>query len=100
MLCDLHGYELSARGSMCGDEAAPLVDAIVRVPADCVTHIDLRNVFALDADAADALADAVRLGCVNGLEISIEPGAESNRAMLRAAGLADVMSPGRHSTAA
>lgn len=96
MFCDLVGYELSARGSMCGRNADSLRDAILLLPSDSAATIDLRDADAIDAVAAAVLASAVLRGQRRGVEFSILVGSDEASATLAAAGLSQIVTAQRH----
>lgn len=96
MFCDLVGYELSARGEMCGDSADPLSDAILRLPNDSAASIDLRDVTAIDEIAAAVLASAVLRSQRHGVRFSILVGSDAASARLAAAGLSQIVTTQRH----
>jgi anti-anti-sigma regulatory factor len=96
MYCDLVRFELSARGSMCGHDADPLIEAILLLPIDSAATIDLRDVVAIDDAAATVLATAVRRRQRHGVEFSILVGSEVASDTLAAEGLSPLVVHRRH----
>lgn len=91
MFCDLARYVLSARGSMCGHEADPLRDAILLLPDDCTTTIDISDTTEIDHAAAAIVASAIRRSQRHrGIKFSILVASETTVAILADAGLSKI----------
>lgn len=87
MFCDVRRYELSVRGSMCGEAATPLVAAIDMLPDEAVASIDLRELDDLDAAAVRLVRAAIEGREACGVDITIEADGDRSLAALRVGGL-------------
>lgn len=91
MLCDLHRYELSVSGSMIGNQANPLVDSILRLPAEVLALIDLQDVDVIDDKAAGLIAAAMLDRTAEGAEFSVVVSTDAAAASFSLAGIDGAM---------